>query len=381
MPFRERTIVDWREEMALRALDERYSAAEVARLFGVTPPTVRLWRDRYRAQGREGLRDGSHAPHRCPHRTDPAVEALILTESERWGWGSKKILKRLGESHPDVELPARSTTDAILARHGRVDHKARRSKRPSPTPFRRRYPASEPGELTTIDHKGEFRLRNGKYCFPLTMVDTVSRFVLACEALRSTSFAEAWPVIQRIFREHGLPQAMQSDNGVPFGASNGKFSRLSIELMMLDIQPVFGRPGVPQDNARHERMHRELKRHATQPPCGSFREQQRAFDRFVTEYNVERPHEGLGGQRPARLYNGSPRAYPRRRPKPEYALHWEKRRVDENGSIKMNQNRIFIGKAFAGRTIALEPSDDQLWTVYFYRFELGKLDEQTQSFG
>ncbi|MGH9457462.1 MAG: integrase core domain-containing protein, partial [Thermoanaerobaculia bacterium] len=372
--------VDWREEMALAALDGRYTVTKVASLFGVSCPTVRLWRERYRMYGREGLEDASHAPHSCPHRTDPAVEALIVAESERWGWGSKKILDRLRESHPDVSLPARSTTDAILARHGRVEHRPKRRKRQSPTPFQRRYPATEPGEVTTIDHKGEFRLRNGKYCFPLTMVDTVSRFVLACEALDSTSFARAWPVIQRVFREHGLPRAMQSDNGVPFGASNGKFSRLSVELMAIGVQPVFGRPGVPQDNARHERMHRELKRRTTRPPAANFREQQRAFDAFIAEYNVERPHEGLGGQRPARLYKSSPRPYPRRRPKPEYAPHCEKRRVDEHGSIKLNQHRIFIGHAFAGQTVALEPCDDQLWTVYFYRFEIGKLDEEKQSF-
>jgi transposase InsO family protein len=264
MPYKERTIVDWREEMALRALDKRYTVSEVARAFGVSRPTVRLWRERYREQGRGAMLDRSHAPESCPHRTGEQVEALIVAERKRWGWGSRKILKRLEESHPELVLPARSTADAILARHGLIERR-RGGRSAGRSPFVRRYEASEPGELTTIDHKGEFRLGSGRYCYPLTMVDSVSRYVLACEALDSTSFQRAWPVIERVFREHGLPVAMQSDNGPPFGATNGRFSQLSVALMALGVQPIFGRPGVPQDNARHERMHRELKRRATRP--------------------------------------------------------------------------------------------------------------------
>lgn len=380
MPFEERTIVDWREEMALKALSGRYTVREVSGLYGVTAPTVRLWRERYRAEGRRGLVDRSHAPHSCPHRTETEIEALIVSESKRWGWGSKKIRKRLSESHPELTLPARSTIDDILRRHGLTERRRKRRPPDAPTPFARRYTAHEPGELTTMDHKGEFRLRNGKYCFPLTIVDSVSRFVLACEALASTRFEPAWRVIERVFRENGLPAAAQSDNGPPFGASNGRFSQMSVVLMTLDVQPVFGRPGVPQDNGRHERMHRELKRFVRRSIQSSFGAQQREFDRFVSEYNIERPHEGIGLERPARLYRGSPRPFPRRPPKPEYPLHWEKRLVDQSGTIKFNQQRIFIGSAFAGRTIALEPTDDQLWTVFFHRFEIGKLDEETATF-
>jgi len=379
MPLRERTIVDIREEMVLKALDERYSVSEVALMFGVTRPTVRAWRNRFRAEGRAGLTDRSHAPNRCPHRTADEAEDLIVAERLKWGWGSKKILQRLAESHPELVLPARSTADAILSRHGLVKAGRPRHER-TPTPFARRYEAHDPGELTTIDHKGEFRLLNGRYCYPLTMVDHVSRYILACEALDSTSLHRAWPVIERVFREHGLPRAMQSDNGPPFGSTNGNFSRLSVELMALDVQPVFGRPGVPQDNGRHERMHRDLKHDTARKPAATLRAQQKLFDAFIQTYNIERPHEGIDMKRPARVYSASPRTYPSRKPRPDYPAHWEKRVVDANGHIKWRQQTVFLTHALAGQTIALELSGESLWDVHFYRFSIGKLDDRQNKF-
>jgi putative transposase len=379
MPFEERTIVDIREEMALRAMDKRYRVSEVAELFNVSRPTVRLWRDRYQEFGRAGLKDRSHAPGSCPHRTDAVIEAWVVADRERWGFGSKKILTRLQERHPEAHLPRRSTIDAILVRHRLVKGKRRRRER-SAAPFARRYEAVEPGELMTIDYKGEFRLRSGKYCHPLTMVDYVSRYLLACEALDSTSFERAWPVIERVFREHGLPRAMQSDNGPPFGAPHGKFSRLTVELMSLGIQPVFSRPGVPQDNGAHERMHRELKKDTTIPPGQTLAEQQKRFDAFMQKYNYERPHEGIGMQRPGRVYTASRRPYPKRRAGPDYAAHWEKRKVLPGGDIKWAQKQIFISHALAGKTLGLEATEVELWTVHFHRFAIGKLDERNGTF-
>jgi putative transposase len=308
------------------------------------------------------------------------AEDLIVAERLKWGWGSKKILVRLASRYPDLELPARSTADAILSRHGLVKH-GRRQRPRSPAAFARRYNAVEPGELTTIDHKGQFRMLNGKYCYPLTIVDFVSRYILACEALDSTSFERAWPVIDRVFREHGLPRAMQSDNGPPFGAPHGKFSRLTVELMSLDVQPVFGRPGVPQDNGRHERMHRDLGNYSALHPARTFAEQQVNFRSYIRDFNFERPHEGLGMKTPASVYTGSSsRPYPRRKRAPEYADHWEKRVVGRGGEIKWHQRNIFIGHALAGQTIAFELTNVELWTVRFHRFDIGKLDEKNDRF-
>lgn len=377
MPFEERTIVDIREQMAVAALQRGSTVSEVAAQFGVSRPTVRLWRERYREHGRAGLQERSHATHGCPHRTGPQIEELIVAERQRWGWGSKKLLARLREAHPELEFPQRSTVDAILSRHELVVRQKKR--RPAgPRAVMARYDASEPAELATIDYKGQFRLKDGRYCYPLTMVDSVSRYLLACEALASTGFGQAWPVIERVFREHGLPKAMQSDNGPPFGSPNGRFSALSVRLMSLGVQPVFSRPGKPQDNGRHERMHRDLKADVVRHRGSTLREQQKLFDAFRHTYNVERPHEGIGQDRPARRFRPSPRPFPRRPPTPLYPAHWEKRKVFGNGMLKWHSTSIFLSNAFAGQIVAFEPIDCDLWQVHFYEFVIGTFDERSR---
>jgi transposase InsO family protein len=380
MPTRERTIMDIREEMARMAADDRFTVTEVALRYGVTRPTVRLWRARYREGGRRGLIDLSHAPLTCPHRTTEAVEHLILAERTKYPlWGSKKILRRLRDAHPDLELPGRSAVDALLSRRGLVQKRRRRNQVASP-PFRSRYTASEPSELTTIDHKGQFRMLNGKYCYPLTIVDSVSRYLLACTALTSTSLSEAWPVIEQVFREHGLPVAMQSDNGPPFGSPNGSFSTMSVRLMQLSVLPVFSRPAHPQDNGRHERMHFDLKAATTRPPASTTAAQQKKFNEFIECYNFERPHEGIDMQRPASVFQSSPRPFPRYQRKPQYAAHFETRKVSESGNIKWQNHGIFIAHPFRGQTLGIEPTDDGICTVHFYGFIIGKIDERTRDF-
>lgn len=372
-------MVDLREEMALLALDERFTLTEVAERYGVTRPTVRLWRDRYREHGRSGMNDLSHAPRSCPHRIDEQIEQLIVEERKRFGWGAKKILRRLEDAHPELDLPGRSGVDAVLRRRGLVRPQRRRRDRVS-SPFRARYAATAPGELMTIDHKGQFRMGNGKYCFPLTIADHVSRYLLACQALTSTSLSEAWPVITRVFREHGLPEAMQSDNGPPFGSPNGGLSTMSVRLMTLGVLPVFGRPAHPQDNGRHERMHLDLKAETTRPPALNQPAQQKRFDLFQMRFNVERPHEGIDMQRPANVFTPSPRPYPRRPSPPDYPAHFETRKVSANGQIKLGGHHVFIANALAGQIIGLEPVSEQLCAVHFYQFILGKLDTALNTF-
>lgn len=378
MGILERTIVDIREEIALMALDRRFTVTEVALRYGVSRPTVRLWRDRYRQQGRAGLEDRSHAPRTCPHRMSDELEELIVAERERYRWGSKKILRRLEDAHPLLALPGRSAVDAVLRRRGLVERPRRRRRRPS-SPFRRRYTASEPGELMTIDHKGQFRLGNGRYCYPLTIVDSVSRYLLACSALTSTRLEEAWPVIVDVFREYGLPRAMQSDNGPPFGAAQGGLSLMSVRLMMLSVLPVFSRPAHPQDNGRHERMHRDLKAETTRPPAANRARQQRSFDAFVERYNTERPHEALDMQRPVNVFKPSRRPYRSPDP-PEYPAHFERRKVTSIGQIRLRNRQIFVSSALAGQTIGLEPTSEHLYTVHFYDFVIGKVDTAQNTF-
>jgi len=377
MPFEEKALVDIREEMVVAALEREATVSEVAAQFGVSRPTVRLWRERYRQQGRAGLSDRSHATRSCPHRTSEAIEEMIVAERKRWGWGSKKLRRRLSEAHPDVEFPQRSTIDAILSRHGLVEGQKKR--RPAAVrPFMVRYEANEPAELMTIDFKGQFRLRSGRYCYPLTIVDSVSRYLLACEALPSTDFRHSWPVIERVFREHGLPQAMQSDNGPPFGTPYGRFSTMSVVLMSLGVRPVFSRPGKPQDNGRHERMHRDLKADVVGHRGANLSEQQKFFDVFRHTYNVERPHEGIGQDRPARRFRSSSRPFPRRPLKPDYPAHWETRKVSGNGMLRWRSTPVFLSNAFAGHTVAFEPIEGELWQLHFHQFIIGRFDERSR---
>lgn len=365
--------------MALLAMDDRYTVTEVAERFDVSRPTVRLWRDRYRELGRAGLHDLSHRPHSCPHQVSKEIEELVLAERKRFGWGSRKILRRLEDAHPELELPGRSGIDAILRRHGLAKRRQRRKPVVS-SPFRSRYVATDPAELMTIDHKGQFRMGNGRYCFPLTIADNVSRYLLACQALSSTRLSEAWPVILRVFKEHGLPKAMQSDNGPPFGSPNGGLSTMSVRLMTLGILPVFGRPAHPQDNGRHERMHLDLKAETTRPPAMNQSTQQKRFDEFVVRFNVERPHEGIEMKRPANVFTASSRPYPRRLSPPDYPGHFEKRKVSSAGHIRLAGRHIFVANALDGHFVGLEPTAERIFTVHFHGFVIGKLDTALNTF-
>lgn len=374
MPVRETTKMDIKEEIALLALSGKMTVTEIAERFDVSRPTVREYRKRYRENGRSGLVERSRAPKTCPHKTPAEIEELIIAERIRWGFGSKKIIRRLRDQNPDIRLPSRSAVDAMLKRHDLVT--PRRTRKRGKTPFARTYQAMEPGDLTTIDFKGEFLLGNGKYCYPLTIMDYSSRFLLDCRGLGSTALSGVWETLCRVFREHGLPKALMSDNGVPFAAPNhARLSTMSVRLMQLGIQPVFTRPGHPQDNGAHERMHLDLKRSTTRPPEANMHNQQERFDRFRQIFNEERPHEALELDRPAHRHRRSPRSMPRKIPHTDYPLHFAKRLVSSSGTFKWRNETIFIGQPLAGQYIGLEPVDEKYLNIYYYDFLIGKLDE------
>jgi len=371
MPLREETIVEKRLEAVLM-VRSGLSISETARHYRVTRPTLYEWIRRYDAN--EGLADRSRAPHSCPHRTEEWIAERLIEERSRWKFGSKKILQRLHEDEPSIAWPSRATADVIFKRAGMVQRRRRRARTYAPI-SRPQRPVNAPGDLTTVDFKGEFRLRNGKYCYPLTIADSFSRYLLACEALSSTELRSTWKVLERVFRDHGLPRAVQSDNGVPFGAhGHGRFSTLSVRLMRLGIEPIFSRPGKPQDNAAHERMHKTLKEYV-QAPSASLAHQQLAFDAFRNIFNHERPHEGIGMQRPVRLYRSSPRPFPEIAPKLEYEAWFETRLVHGNGMISWRNRSIYIGQPFAAHRLGFEPVDYALWNVHFATFVIGVLDE------
>jgi putative transposase len=271
---------------------------------------------------------------------------------------------------------SRSTVFDILKRHGLVKSRRRRQKwqHPGAAPLH----TDAPNEVWTIDFKGQFKTRDGIYCYPLTLLDHYSRYLLACRALFNVKTAGARATLERVFRAHGLPTAIRSDNGSPF-ASTGIHGLCGLNVWWMKLGIVHQRitPSSPQENGAHERMHRTLKARATRPPAASLRGQQWKFDRFQSEYNFERPHEALDDEPPASLWTPSQRAYPDRIGPPEYPGHFELRRVSNAGHFRMGAQHYFISHALKDDNIGLEAIDDGLWNILYYNTLLGRLSERS----
>src|SRR5688572_18860020 len=243
MALRTRTIVDQRIA-AVKLVESGVAVSEVAQRSGVSRQAVYNWIEQYRADPEAGLNDRSRRPHHSPTRTDEAIEQRIIAERKRWAFGSKKILRRLQDADPDTAWPPRSTIDAILKRAALVGDRKTVRRRFAPAAARRTYDASAAGEVMTADYKGQFRLRNGSYSYALLVADPVSRYLLACDAYTRISLEQTWATFVRVFREHGLPNILHTDNGTPFGTSgHGRFSTISVRLMKYGVQPVYSRPG------------------------------------------------------------------------------------------------------------------------------------------
>ena len=380
MALRERTIMEQRVS-AMEWLKKRTGVAEIAERLGVSRQAIYDWKERYEAEGAMGLEDRSRRPHHSPHRTAESIEKRLIEERERWGFGSKKILRRLQDAEPEVAWPPRSTVDAVFKRAGLV--KERRSgKRPfAPVEAHRTYETDTAGEVMTADFKGQFRLRNGQYCYPLTVADPVSRYLLACDAFDRISTEQTWGSLRRVFREYGLPRLLHSDNGMPFGSSGkGRFSTIGVRLMKYGVQPVYSRPGHPEDNGAHERMHRTLKESSAVLPEHTMAGQQVRFDAFRRMFNEDRPHEGLDLDRPAARHRSSPKPFPETEPVFVYEPHYETRVVDGNGTINWWGQQIFVSETFARERLALEPVDYTRWRVHYGSFVIGSLDTSINKF-
>ena len=377
MPWSETTPMDERLQFVADVLGELDDTSALCRRRGISRKTGYKWLARYAAGGAAALAERSHRPHACPHATAPdAVDALCELRRRHPTWGPKKLLAILATRRPALVLPAPSTAAALLKRAGLV--LAPRRQRPLGHPGRPSAPMDVPNAIWTADFKGEFKTRDGIYCYPLTVADGASRYLLACRALRSTATAGAQPVFEALFREYGLPARIRSDNGVPFATiALGRLSTLSVWWVRLGILPDLIEPGSPQQNGRHERMHKTLKAEATRPPEAHARAQQRRFDRFRAEFNTERPHEALRQMTPASVYTPSPRPYPARLPSLEYPAHCEVRRVSRNGGIRWHNHWVNVSHVLAEEYVAFEEIDDGIWTVTFGPMVLGRFDERT----
>ena len=373
MPWRECSVMEERLRFVARILDGE-GMSEVCRSFGISRKTGYKIFNRYKELGLEALSDRSRRPVRYANQLPVQVERLIVAcKREKPHWGARKIRERLvRQLAGDVRIPAKSTVHAVLDRHGLVRQARIRRNKAAGTPLS---DGQNPNDLWCTDFKGEFRLGNGRYCHPLTVTDHASRFILACEALETTKEAAAIPVFLRLFEDRGLPHAIRSDNGVPFASPNGLYtlSRLSVWWLRLGIAIERIKPGHPQQNARHERMHLTLKRQTTKPAGANTLQQQARFDDFVNEFNEERPHEGLAMKCPAEVYRPSAKPY-RGLPDLEYPCHDREVLVTACGRICMHRKKINVSTVLAGQRLGITEVDDGIWLATFMHYDLGYID-------
>ena len=372
MPWNECNRMDERLRFVARLLDGEKMAV-LCREFGISRKTGYKIFNRYRDEGLRGLEDRPRTPYRHPNKLPFQVETAILRiKREHTSWGAPKIREKLVKVYPVIQLPAISTIHAVLDRHGLVRRRKRHRYKAQGTELS---DARSPNALWCADYKGQFRLGNRRYCYPLTISDYRSRYLLACEGLESTKETGAFPVFERAFKEFGLPAAIRTDNGVPFASPHALFglSRLAVWWLRLGIAIERIQPGHPQQNGRHERMHLTLKQETTRPPGYNFLQQQDRFDRFVEGYNNDRPHQALGGKYPAEVYTPSAREY---QPPviPDYPFHDRTIHVTQCGRICIGHRKINFSTVFAGQYVGIREVADQIWLVSFMHYDLGFFD-------
>jgi len=374
MPWKECKPMDERLRFIARLL-EGEKMAPLCREFGISRVTGYKIYNRYKDSGLDGLNDRSRAPYRQANKLPFQIERTILgIKKEHPTWGARKIRDKLLRLFSMVKPPATSTVHAVLVRNGLVKTRKRRRYKAQGTTL---IGADSPNGLWCADYKGEFMLGNHEYCYPLTITDYRSRYLITCEGVASTRSDFAFSIFERAFKDFGLPHAIRTDNGVPFASGNALFglSKLSVWWLRLGIQVQRIKPGHPEQNGRHERMHLTLKQEATKPAAFNFLQQQERFDKFIGVYNNERPHQALGGAYPGDLYTPSPRIY---EPpgEPEYPYHDRTVRVTRCGRICLGRRKINLSSVFAGQTIGIREVDDQIWLVSFLEYDLGYFDKE-----
>lgn len=344
--------------------------------FGISRKTGYKIFDRYKECGLEGLSDRSRRPNRHANQLPFQVERAILQIKKEYpSWGAPKLREKLLRQYPDIQLPATSTIHAVLDRHGLVTRPRRRRYKAEGTEL---FDAKRPNQLWCADYKGEFLLGNKRYCYPLTITDYHSRFLLACEALDSTKELFAFTAFERVFKEYGLPSAIRTDNGLPFSSPNALhgLSRLSVWWLRLGISIERIKPGNPQENGRHERMHLTLKKEATKPAEFNFLQQQQRFDEFQEVYNNQRPHQAICMKYPGELYTPSAKKYAGL-PELEYPFHEKVITVTKCGRICLGTKKINLSSVLAGQNVGITQKDDKIWLVSFMKYDLGYFDEES----
>lgn len=377
MPWQGVSAVDLRLQFITDVATELFTITELAERYHISRKTAYKWLAVARQHGTERLRDASRRPHHSPTRTAPAIVQRLCAARQRFPhWSARKLLTFLRRQDPAIAWPCAATAHVWLAREGWIRHKPRR--RPPLYPPVQLTRPTQANALWTTDFKGELRLADGQWCYPLTLRDAASRYVLCCAALTSRATANTQPQFERAFREFGLPDRMRSDNGTPFASPGlARLSRLAVWWMRLGIVPERIAPGRPDQNGAHEQFHRVLKRATAMPPAPTLRAQQARFNRFVPEYNDLRPHDALAGDTPAQHYVASVRPYPARLPALQYPAAWATRRVSSSGTFSWRDHAVRLTEALAGEYIGFEPVDDGLWLVYFATVAIARFDERS----
>lgn len=377
MPWKEVNPMQQRVLFIADYLREVSSLTDLCSYYGISRKTGYKWVHRFEQSGVDGLAEQPRRPITCPTQTPYPIQQAIIELRQQFQCtpGAKKLQALLARRYPNEVIPSTSTIYNILNRAGLV--KSRQRKRrvsPYPQPFA---PVKEVNELWSVDYKGQFKLGSGQWCYPLTVMDHKSRYLCGCRALNGPRLKDTQAAFVRLFKTYGLPRRIRSDNGVPFASiARGGLSQLSLWWIKLGILPERIEPGKPQQNGRHERMHRTLKQAATRPPSGTMRSQQKRFDRFSEEYNYQRPHEALQQMTPASLYTNSTREYPKQIPRPFYPDYFEVRKVSMSGVLYWKNKLVYISHLLKDEYVGMEEVDNGIWHVYFGPVKLGHFDER-----
>jgi len=358
----------------------KFPMAELCRQFGISRPTGYAILKRYDAEGWDALEERSRRHRTYPNQTAAAIEEALLAERGRHPrWGARKLLVLVERQMPGVELPCESTVNNILKKHGKVVPR-RKARRRIINKYSHFDPL-EPNVVWSADFKGKFPMGNSVYCNPLTIADSMSRYLVAIHGLQYCRAEDCKPIFEKAFREYGLPEQIHTDNGPPFASWNSlrRLSTLAVWFMDVGVTPVYSDPGQPQQDGRHERMHKDLKAEATRPPGTGWRSQQRKFDAFRKVYSEIRPHEALMMKTPSEVHKKSEREYPRRVQVWVYPSEMTMKLVTVNGALRWkSEGLIMVSTALGGRYVGLEPVDDGVWIVYYRQVALGVLSERTQ---
>ena len=377
MAWRETTKMEQKIEFINEWLSGRFTITEICRHFDISRPTAYKWITRYKDNGLDGLEELSRVHRSHPLKIPWEVEERIVEYRKKYPrWGGEKIWKLLHSDFKEESIPSISTVNRALKRNGLIlPRKVRRRIKPS-------YPIFDPqacNEVWSADFKGKFRLGNKRYCHPLTIADSYSRYVFSAKGLYGERFKPTMLEFRRVFREFGMPRQIHTDNGSPFGAAQAiqRLTRLAVWFLELGIEPVYSDPASPQQNGRHERMHKDLKGDATRPPGYNLRTQQRKLNKFVYEYNYIRPHKALNNETPGSIHEYSPRPFKEKIEEWVYPDYCEIRRVTKNGALRWGTRQwVMVATSLKNKYVGLEELGNGIWRIYFRQKMLGYFHEK-----